>query len=51
MVVHEDISMQPTRGDGQSFAKQGEVVKAVLFVEKARQAVVAALYDVLWDAG
>ena len=51
VVVHQHVRMQFDIGDGQLLAQQFQVVDAVNVVQEARQAVVAALHDVLRNSG
>ena len=51
VVVHQHVRMQSDIGDGQRLAQQFQIVDAVKVVQKAGQAVVAALHDVLRYTG
>ena len=51
VVVHKDVSMQPAAGRVQRFPEDGQVVKAILIVQEAREAIVAALHDMLRNIG
>ena len=51
MVVHQHVGVQPAVAGQQGFTQQLAIAGAVLVVQEARQAVVAALHDVLRDAG
>lgn len=51
VVVHQHVGMQLAAGGEQRFAQQVAIADAVGIVEEAGQAVVAALDDVLRDAG
>jgi hypothetical protein len=50
-VAHEYVGVQGDAGREQGFAQQCQVARAVIVVENARQAVVAALDDVLRNTG
>ncbi|OAG66139.1 hypothetical protein A7D17_09575 [Xanthomonas floridensis] len=51
MVVHQDVSVQLAACGVQGFMQQVQVAQSVAIIQKARQAVVPALHDVLRDAG
>lgn len=50
MVVHQYIGMQLATCGVQGFMQQVQVAQSVAIIQKARQAVVRALHDVLRDA-
>jgi hypothetical protein len=51
VVVHEHIGVKPAFRRVRSLPKQPDVQEAILIIEEAGQAVVAALHDVLRNAG
>jgi hypothetical protein len=51
VVVHQHIGVQCAVGSEQRLAQQIEVTTAVVVIQEAGQAVVAALDDVLGDVG
>ena len=51
VIVHQHISVQSAACIQQRFAQQGDIALSIVLVEKAGQAVVAALDDVLRNAG
>lgn len=51
VVVHEHIGVQRAPAGEQGFAEQMEVAVPVVVIQKTGQSVVAALDDVLGDAG
>lgn len=51
VVVHQHIGVQLASAGKQGFAQKLPIAGPVLSVEETGQAVVAALHDMLWDAG
>lgn len=51
VVVHQHVGMQATAGGVQRFPQQLAIAGAIFVVQEAGQAIVAALHDVLRDAG
>ncbi|KTF29554.1 hypothetical protein LMG919_21840 [Xanthomonas vesicatoria] len=51
MVVHQDVSVQLAACRVQGLMHQVQIAQSAAIIQKARQAVVPALHDVLWDAG
>ena len=51
VVVHQHVGVQAAAGGVQCFAQQLAIARAVFVVQEAGQAIVAALHDVLRDAG
>lgn len=51
VVVHQHVGVQLAAGRKQCFAQQLAITGTVFIVQEAGQAVVAALHDMLRDAG
>ncbi|WP_234349425.1 hypothetical protein [Xanthomonas citri] len=51
MVVHQDVSVQLAACRVQGLMHQVQIAQSIAIIQKAGQAVVSALHDVLRDAG
>ncbi|MBZ3930346.1 hypothetical protein Xthr_10870 [Xanthomonas citri pv. thirumalacharii] len=51
MVVHQDVSVQLAACRVQGLMYQVQIAQSIAIIQKAGQAVVPALHDVLRDAG
>ncbi|OOW66757.1 hypothetical protein Xmar_09330 [Xanthomonas axonopodis pv. martyniicola] len=51
MVIHQDVSMQLAACSVRGLMHQVQIAQTIAIIQKARQAVVSALHDVLREAG